>query len=63
MIEVSLTEIALFIWAAIATGMWFQTREELHGAKRFLRAMIEDEEVRTKVIAEFKTFKEKQDAA
>lgn len=63
MIEVSLTEVALFIWAAIATGMWFQTREELHGAKRFLRAMIEDEEVRTKVVAGFKEMQEKSDAA
>ena len=62
MIEVSLTEMFLFAWAIGATGMWLQTRDELRGAKRFLRAMIEDETIRVKVLGEYEQFKKENQA-
>ena len=59
MIEVSMTEIALLIWAVGTTAAWLNTRDELQGAKRFLRAMIEDADIRDKVVGQYKEFKAK----
>lgn len=57
MIEFSLTEIALLVWAVASTAGWMQSRDELRGAKRMLRAMIEDEDVRNKIVNAFSEFK------
>lgn len=53
MIEVSITEIALFVWAMFATVMWLHTAEELRGARRMIRAMIEDSNVRNKIVGAY----------
>lgn len=58
MIEVTLTEALLFAWAVGATAAWMQTRDDLRAAKLMLRAMIEDEDVRTKVLKSFEQFKQ-----
>ena len=62
MIEVTFTDVLLLIWAGAATAAWLHTRDELRGAKRFLRAMIEDAEIRDRVVADFKQFKERKEA-
>ena len=59
MIEISMTELALLIWAVGATAAWMHSRDELKGAKRFLRAMIEDADIRDKVVGQYKEFKAK----
>ena len=54
MIEVSLIDMVLLIWAGGATGLWLSTRDELRGAKVFIRALLEDEEIRNKIVADYK---------
>ena len=60
MIEVSITEIVLFAWAIIATGYALKFKQESQMGKRFVQALIEDEELRNRVITEYK---EVQDAS
>jgi len=53
MIEVSITEIALFAWAIIATGYALRFKHDSQMGRRFVQALIEDEELR-KLITEYK---------
>lgn len=53
MIEITMTELALLIWAGVATSLWLSTREEVKRAKMFVRAMLENEELRNTVVADF----------
>lgn len=53
MIEITMTELALLIWAGMATSLWLSTREEVRRAKMFVRAMLENEELRNTVVADF----------
>lgn len=57
MIEVTITEVALFVWAVLATGAWLKCREENKAATFFIRAFLEDEEVRDEIVADYKKFK------
>ena len=59
MIEISLTELVLLLWAIAATATALHYRDTMRHAKNFLRAMIEDEGVRTKVLKEYEDFKAK----
>ena len=59
MIEVSITEIALFAWAIIATGYAFKFKQDSQMGRRFIEALLGDEELRDRLIAEYK---EVQDA-
>jgi hypothetical protein len=54
MIEVSITEIVLFAWAIIATGYAFKFKQDSQMGRRFVQALLEDEEMRDKLIAEYK---------
>ena len=62
MIEVSLVDLVLMIWAGGATGLWLSTRDELRGAKVFIRAILEDEEIRNKIVDEHKKFIARREA-
>ena len=53
MIEITMTEFALLIWAVMATSLWLSTREETKRAKMFVRAMLENEELRNDVVANY----------
>jgi len=53
MIEVSITEIVLFAWAVLATGYAFKFKQDSQMGRRFVQALIEDEELR-KLITEYK---------
>jgi hypothetical protein len=60
MIEVSVTEIALFCWAVIATAYALKYRQQEQGAKMFIRALMEDEKLRENLVADFKEHMEEQ---
>lgn len=60
MIEVSITEIALFCWAVIATGYAFKYRQQEYGAKRFIHAILEDDKMRDAIVKDFKQHMEEQ---
>lgn len=54
MIEVSITEIALFCWAVLATAYALKCKQQEQGAKMFIRALMEDDKMRDAIIADFK---------
>jgi len=54
MIEVSITEIALFAWAIIATGYALRFKHDSQMGRRFIQALLEDEELRDRLITEYK---------
>jgi len=53
MIEVSMTEIALLVWAGLATAVAFHYRAQEHAARMFIRAMLKSKELRDKVVADY----------
>jgi beta-lactamase regulating signal transducer with metallopeptidase domain len=54
MIEVSITEIILFCWAVLATAFALKYKQQERMSKLFVRALIEDEELRDKIVSEVK---------
>jgi hypothetical protein len=60
MIEFSLTEIALFCWAVLATGYALKYKQEARASDLFVRVMLERKDVRDKLVAEFEEFKASQ---
>ena len=62
MIEFTLTEIVLFCWAALATATAFQHKERATMLHQVLRHLIENEDARNKIVAEFKQLEEKLNA-
>lgn len=57
MIEISLTEIALFIWAVAASGLAMHWREEDRKARFMLKMFVEDSKVREQVLRSYEEFK------
>lgn len=60
MIELSFIEIALFAWAAVATGYLFKYKHEAHMHEFVLRKMIEDKKVRDQLVEEYEKFQASQ---
>jgi hypothetical protein len=60
MIEFSLVEIALFCWAALATGYALRYKQEARASDLFVRVMLERKDVRDKLVAEFEEFNARQ---
>jgi hypothetical protein len=54
MIEVSITEVFLFCWAVLATAYALKYKQQERMSKLFVRALIEDEELRDKIVSEVK---------
>lgn len=54
MIEVSITEIVLFAWAIIATGYACKFKQDSQMGRRLVQALLEDEGMRNRLIAEYK---------
>ena len=54
MIEVSIAEIALFAWAITATSYALKYKQHEQGAKRFIRALMEDDKMRDALVKDFK---------
>ena len=53
MIELSIGEIALFVWAAIATGYALKYKHEAYMTEFVLRKVIEDKKVRDDLVAQW----------
>jgi len=53
MIEFSLTEIALFCWAVLATAYALKCKAQTESADLFVRVLLERKEVRDRVVAEY----------
>ena len=46
MIEISITDVLLFAWAAIATGFAFKYKEESHMSKYIIHKILSDKKLR-----------------
>jgi hypothetical protein len=57
--EISIIEIVLFTWAALATGAAFKYREDEQKARFFLKMLIENEKARDQMVEAFNDFKKK----
>lgn len=59
MIEFTLTEIWLFAWATLATAYAAKQYERAQMLNHTLRLIIENEDARNQIVAEFKRFEER----
>jgi hypothetical protein len=58
MIEISITEIALFIWAILATAQAFKYRDESRKSAFVLKLMLTEDGIRDDMVKDYKHFKE-----
>ena len=56
MIEISITEIALFIWAILATAQALRYRDESRKSAFVLKLMLTQDDVRDDLVEDFKQF-------
>jgi len=61
MIEVSITEIVLFAWASLATGMYFKVKHEEHMVRKVFMHMIENKEARDEMVRQFEMAQQRGD--
>lgn len=54
MIEVTLTEVVLFVWAILATAAGFKLRQEADMAKLYVREMVTNDVMRDQVVSAYK---------
>ena len=59
MIEVSITEMVLFAWAFIATGLYFKTKQEEGMARSLFMHMMRNKDAREEIIKQYETLKAK----
>jgi hypothetical protein len=57
MIEVSVIEMALIVLNIIGWCGFFYHREQHNGARRFISALLEDDELRENLVKDFKEFR------
>ena len=62
MIELTLTEIFLFCWAVLATGLALKFQHELSMSKFFIRKLITDEGIRTQLVEAYNKFEKEHGA-
>lgn len=56
MVEFTLSEIVLFIWAVGATVAFFETNKNLRVTKKFIVLILENEDARNALVAEHDKF-------
>ena len=56
MIEFSFAELFLLIWAVIATAIAVSKAQEVRAARGFIRAILEDDEMRNEVVSSYKIY-------
>ena len=56
MIEISLTEIAMLVWAGLATAAWLNAREDARVSRKMLTLLIEDKNAREQIIKAHEEF-------
>jgi len=54
MIEFSITEMALLIWAILATAFYLDSKRENRMAKHFIRHLLDDDSERERIVGEYK---------
>jgi hypothetical protein len=62
MLEITFTELALFVWGVGATCLWVDAKNDRDMARFVMRKFVEDEEVRNKVLKDWEASKGKQNA-
>jgi hypothetical protein len=61
--EISIIEIMLFTWAALATGFALKYRDDELKARFFLKMLIENESARDQMVSAYEDFKKKVGAS
>ena len=61
MIEVSITEMVLFAWAIIATGLYFRTKQEEHMVRKLFIHLIENKEAREEMVKQYEMAQQRGD--
>lgn len=59
MIELSLIDIALLVWAGVATAGYMHERDGHKHAKQVIIAFVEDKEVRDRILADYEAWQKK----
>ena len=59
--EITLTELILFVWAGIATGFAYKFTEEKDHLGFLFNKVLQDEELRNDMIVKFNKWKEARD--
>lgn len=54
MIEFSLIELGLLIWAILATAFYLDTKRENRMAKDFIHHILDDDQERERIVGEYK---------
>jgi len=54
MIEFSITEMALLIWAILATAFYVDSKREIRMANHFIRHLLDDDQERERIVGEYK---------
>jgi hypothetical protein len=57
MIEFTVTEFVLLCWAVLATAYAFKYKHEKRGADYFIRAILDDVELRNHLVDDYNKFK------
>ena len=63
MIEITLTEMALLLWAFGMTALWMHAREDARVSKKMLRLFIENKDAREQIIKAHEEFMRKHGEA
>jgi hypothetical protein len=54
MIEFSMIELGLLIWAILATAFYLDTKREIRMANHFIRHILDDDSERERIVGEYK---------
>jgi hypothetical protein len=54
MIEFSITELVLLVWALLATAFYVDTKREIRMANHFIRHLLDDDQERERIVGEYK---------
>jgi len=54
MIEFSMIELGLLIWAILATAFYVDTKREIRMANHFIRHLLDDDKERERIVGEYK---------
>ena len=54
MIEFSLIDLGLLIWAILATAFYLDTKRDNRMAKNFIRHLLDDDQERERIVNEYK---------
>ena len=61
MIEISISEIVLFAWASIATGLYLKTKQEENMARKLFMHLIENKEARDEMVKQYEMAQQRGD--